>query len=50
MNWAVAGKQRKAKKGRRNHDKDAGMFAFTFSTITSFPTTHDSRCEGLNEC
>ena len=43
MDWAEAGKQRKAKKGRRNHEKDTGMFAFTFSTITSFPATHDLR-------
>ena len=27
----------------KNHDKDTGMFAFTFSTITSFPTTHGRR-------
>ena len=40
MNCAEAGKRRKAKKGRRNHDKDTGMFAFTFLTITSFPATH----------
>ena len=52
MNWAEAGKQRKAKKGRRNHDKDTGMFAFTFLTITSFPATHgiskSSSCTCLN--
>ena len=36
----MAGKQRKAKKGRRNHDKHTGVFAFTFLTITSFPATH----------
>ena len=30
----------KAKKGRRNHDKDTGMFAFTFLTVTLFPVTH----------
>ena len=23
-----------------SHDKDTGMFAFTFLTITSFPATH----------
>ena len=41
MNWAEPGKQRKAMKGGRSHDKDTGMFAFTFLTITSFPATHD---------
>ena len=34
------GGKRKAKKGRRNHDKDTGMFAFTVLTITSFPATN----------
>ena len=36
----MAGKQRKAKKDRRSHDKDIGVFAFTSLTITSFPATH----------
>ena len=36
----MAGKQNKAKKDRGNHDKETGMFAFTFLTITSFPATH----------
>ena len=36
----MAAQQRKAKKGRRSHDKDTGMFALTFLTITSFPATH----------
>ena len=40
MDSAEAGKQTKAKNGRRNHDKDTCMFAFTFLTITSFPATH----------
>ena len=40
MNLAVAGNQRKVKKDRRSNDKDTGMFAFTFLTITSFPATH----------
>ena len=44
MNGAVAGKQMKAKKGRRNHDKDTGIFAFTFSTITSIPATLGYMC------
>ena len=35
-------KQRKAKNGKGNHDKDTGMFAFTSLTIISFPATHDS--------
>ena len=37
MNLAVAGKKRRAKKGRRSPDKDTGMFALTSLTITSFP-------------
>ena len=36
----MAGQKRKAKKGRRNHNKDTGMFAFTFLTISSLPATH----------
>ena len=32
------------KKGRRSHDKDTGMFVFTFLTITSFPATHVFTC------
>ena len=40
MGIAFEGKQRKAKKGRRNHDEDTGMFAFPFLTITSVPATH----------
>ena len=41
----------KAKKGRRNRDKDTGMsgtqgtgmFPFKFLTVTSFPATHVGR-------
>ena len=45
MDGAVAGQLRKAKKGRRNHDKDTGMLAFTFLTIISFPATYGFSCE-----
>ena len=40
----MAAKQSKAKKCRRSHDKDTGIFAFTFLTITSFPATHVLIC------
>ena len=40
--------KRKDKEGRRNHDKDTGMFALTFSTITSFPATNGhTLCHGI---
>ena len=29
---------------RENENKDTGMFAFTFSAITSFPATHGFLC------
>ena len=51
MGLAEDGRQRKARKGRRNHDKDLAMYAFTFLTITSFPVTHgkDSTLAGHHD-
>ena len=41
MSGAEPEKERKAKKGRRSHDRNTGMFAFAFLTITSFPATYE---------
>ena len=49
MDRTEAGKQRKAKKGRRNQDKDTGTFASTFLTIASFPATH-AETEHASHC
>ena len=36
---AGAGSKEKPRKAEENHDKNTGMFAYTFLTITSFPET-----------